>query len=134
MWEDQWYFLSKSSWSPGGLCVDLGSCACVHPFMKLWNSYKGSLNGPALIGKKKRERSNSKITLNHMSWLIKIMCGMSLKFGRKTNKCLGLYAPFFGTQNTSQRSYLLLRHRHRCHVKNYCAFIKIIWNQEQFNF
>lgn len=75
-------------------CVDLGSCACVHPFTKLWNSYKGGLNGPALIRKEKLERSNSKITLNHMSWLIKIMCCMSLKVVRKRNKHLGLYAPF----------------------------------------
>lgn len=55
MWDDKWYLLLESSWNHGGLCVDLRACACVHPFMKLLNGYKGSLNGPALIGKEKLE-------------------------------------------------------------------------------
>lgn len=101
------------------MCMDLCACACVHPFMKLWNSYKGSLNRPALPGKGKLEGSNSKITLNHMSWLIKIMCCMNLKAGKKKSEFI---CNIFGTQNTSQRSYLSLRHR--CCVNNYCAFNK----------
>lgn len=129
MWEIWWYLLSERSWNHGGPCVDLCACACVHPFMKLWNSYKGSLNRPALPGKEKLEGSNSKITLNHMSWLIKITCCMNLKAGKKN---LSLYATFLALKTHLREATF---HSDTGAVLIITVLsIKIIWNQEQFNF